>query len=104
MRTVIGNVKLKYDTDGDLQIGIFQPMINVTKDEIKNSPLGKCSNKTLEQVRECAQLLLAKFFNKINDIELRDVEKTSIETNVTNGEKYKNGLLKEVEIEFVYVD
>lgn len=101
-KTIIGTAKLKYDSDGDLQIGIFNPRIDVTKEQVKTE-LGKCTNKTIEEVKQCAELLLGSFFNKISEIELRDVEKTTIATDVISSQSYENGLIKEVEIQFVYI-
>src|SRR5687768_14329135 len=103
-RTKIGTAKLKYDSDGDLQIGFFQPRITVTKDQVKQFGLTKCTNKTPDEIKNCAQLLLASFFNKVNEIELRDFEKTTLETNIVSTQHYDTGLVKEIEIEFVYVD
>lgn len=99
---LLGTVELKYDADGDLQIGVFKPMINVTKEELKNSDIGKCNNKTIEQVQQCARLFLANFFNRISEIELRDVESTNLESNLVNSEYYESGLIKSAKIEFVY--
>jgi hypothetical protein len=100
---LLGIAELKYDTDGDLQIGMFRPMINVTKDELKKSDIGKCSNKTIEQVQECAQLFLANFFNRISEIELRDVEKTDLKTEIVEQKFFENGNIKSVKFQFVYV-
>jgi len=102
-QTLLGIAELKYDSDGDLQIGTFKPMIKITKEELKQSGIGKCSNKTVEQIQECAQLFLANFFNKISEIELRDIENTKLETNLVSSEYYENGLIKKAKIEFVYV-
>jgi hypothetical protein len=101
---LLGTAELKYDTDGDLQIGIFKPMIHVTKDELKNSDIGKCSNKTVAQVQECAQLFLANFFNRISEIELRDIEKTDLKTETVYQEYYDSGSIKAAKFQFIYVD
>lgn len=103
-KAILGTATLKYDTDGELQIGTFKPMIQITKEQIKTSALGKCSNKTIEEVRECAELLLASFFTKVSDIELRDIEKTQLLTEAVYTETYDNGQVKEVKFEFSYID
>lgn len=104
MKTILGTAKLKYDKEGDLQIGTFKPMIEITKEQIKGSGLGKCGSKTIEEMRECAELLLAGFFTKISDIELRDIEKTKLVTNLVSTAEYEDGKIKEIEFEFVYID
>lgn len=101
---VIGIAKLKYDTDGDLQIGIFKPKIEIVKEQIKNSEIGKCGDKTIDEIKDYAELLLAGFFSKMSDIELRDMETTRLETKVVSSEKYPDGKWKEIEFEFVYTD
>lgn len=101
---VIGIAKLKYDTDGDLQIGLFQPKIEIKKEQFKNSEIGKCNNKSIEEMKDCAELLLASFFSKLNDIELRDMENTRLETKVVSSQQYPDGKWKEIEFEFVYTD
>ena len=103
-KTLLGTAILKYDADGDLQIGTFTPKIEVTREQIKKSEIGNCSNKTIEQVKECAQLFLANFFNKVSEIELRDIENTQLQTQAVYQEYYDDGSLKNVKIEFIYVD
>lgn len=103
-KILLGTAELKYDTDGDLQIGTFKPMINITREELKKSDIGKCSNKTIAQVQECAQLFLANFFNRISEIELRDVEQTELKTESVYQEYYDDGSLKAAKFEFIYVD
>lgn len=104
MDTILGKAKLKYDADGDLQIGTFTPMIEITKEQIKGSGLSQCSSKTIEEMRECAELLLAGFFAKVSDIELRDIEKTKLTTRLVDSVKYEDGKIKEIEFEFIYED
>lgn len=101
---VIGIAKLKYDSDGDLQIGMFKPKIEIKKEQFKNSEIGKCNNKTIDEMKDCAELLLAGFFSKMSDIELRDMEKTRLETKIVSSEKYPDGKWKEIQFEFVYTD
>lgn len=102
-RITLGTAKLKYDADGDLQVGTFKPKIEITKEQLKGSDISKCANKTVEQVKDCAELLLASFFNKVSEIELRDIESTELKTEVISQAHYTNGALKEVEFEFVYI-
>ena len=99
--TVIGSVSLSYNENGKLVKAGFRPQISVTHEELKDQ-LGDCTSKTFEEVEECAKLFLASFFTKVSDIELRDMEKTTIETDMKKGEKYDSGSLKEIEFDFIY--
>ena len=99
--TVIGNATFEYNENGQLESAAFHPKIKVSKEEIENQ-LGDCVGKSLDDIKKCAQLLLGAFFSKVSDIELRDMETTSIETEVVKGERYDDGKLKEIEFEFIY--
>lgn len=80
-KTVIGTADLVYNPEGILEIAYFTPSIKVTKEDLK-SQLGDCKDKSIDEIKECAQLLLGSFFNKVSAIELRDVETTKLETEV----------------------
>lgn len=99
--TKIGAVKLVYGEDGNLLMAGFSPRIEITFEDLKDQ-LGDCTNRTDQEIKDCAQLLLASFFNKVSNIELRDVEKTTIETQIAHVEKYSNNSLKNIELEFIY--
>lgn len=100
--TIIGTAKLAYTADGILSNAVFQPSIEIDKAQISDQ-LGDCNGKTIEDIKQCAQLLLGAFFNKISDIELRDIEKTEIETRVTDVTHYTSTAnIKTIEISFVY--
>lgn len=102
METTIGKVYLNYTEDGNLLAAAFSPKISVSAKDLIDQ-LGTCTNKSTEQIQETAQLLLAAFFNKISDIELRDMETTEIETKVVKTERYTaTAGIKEIEIDFVY--
>lgn len=101
-RTVIGTVNLIYKENGEIESAGFYPKISVTKADVERE-LGTCKNKTIEEIKKCAELLLASFFSKVSDIELRDMETTEIEAEVVHGEKFDNGNIKDIEFEFVYL-
>jgi hypothetical protein len=99
--TVIGAAALEYNENGQLEAAVFHPKIKVNYDDIK-AQLGDCKGKSIDEVKKCAQLLIAAFFSKLSDIELRDVESTEIITDVVKGTRYESGGLKEVELEFIF--
>lgn len=99
-KQVIGTAALEYNEQGQLEAAVFYPKIKVSYDDVK-SQLGDCTNKSIDDIKKCAQLLMATFFNKVSDVELRDMETTKLNTNVVGFNYHNNNLLKEVEIEFV---
>jgi hypothetical protein len=100
--TVLGKVLLNYKDDGSLLTASFTPNIHVSTAELLEQ-FGTCANKTVEQVQETAQLVLASFFNRISDIELRDMETTDIEAKVVNTTRYTHTSdIKAIEIDFIY--
>lgn len=102
METTIGKVYLNYTEDGNLLAAAFSPKINVSAKDLIGQ-LGNCTNKSEQQIQETAQLLLAAFFNKVSDIELRDMENTTIEAKIVKVERYTaTSDIKDIEIEFIY--
>lgn len=98
----IGTVSLNYKDNGKLVGAAFSPRINITAEELLDQ-FGNCTNKTVEQVQQTAQLVLASFFSKISDIELRDMETTDIEAKVVNTIRYTHTAdIKAIEIDFIY--
>lgn len=99
---VIGSAKLSYDIDGNIAAAQFQPAVDLVRGEFLKE-LGTCNGKGIDAIKECAQLLLAAFFKKISDIELRDIEKTDIETRVVDVSHYTSTAeIKTIELEFIY--
>jgi hypothetical protein len=100
-KLVIGSANLSYDENGILETATFYPKIQISKDDIEKE-IGDCNNKTIEDVRKCAELLLAAFFAQISDIELRNTETTDIIAETQAGEKYESGSLKNIQLDFIY--
>lgn len=99
-RKVIGSAALEYNAFGKLEAAVFYPKIKVELADIENQ-LGDCTNKTIEEVKHSAELLLAAYFTKINNIELRDMETQPLRLEVKNFEQHSDGLTKSIEIEFI---
>lgn len=99
-RNVIGSAALEYDASGKLEAAVFYPKIKVQLDDIQ-AQLGSCTNKTIDEVKQSAELLLAAYFTKMNDIELRDIETQPLTLEITSNDTHPNGTIKSIEIEFV---
>jgi hypothetical protein len=99
-RNVIGTAELEYDEAGKLEAATFYPKIKVAFDDIKDQ-LGNCTNKTIDEVKQSAELLLGAYFTKVNNIELRDIITQPIALEVTKETFYLNGAIHKVEIQFI---
>ena len=97
----IAGINISYDENGILKKAILWPKINVSEKDIIDQ-LGSCKEKTIEEVKSTAELMLGAFFNKISEIELRDMETTELKAEVIASDKYANGVLRNVELQFVY--
>lgn len=97
----IATVAFDYNEDGTLENAVLWPKLKVTKDEVIDQ-LGNCKNKTIDEVKQAAELMLGAFFARTNDIELRDMETTELKSEVTATTKYNDGTLRHVEIRFIY--
>lgn len=97
----IATVAFDYNEDGTLESAVLWPKIKVTSEEL-NDQLGNCKNKTLDEVKQAAELMLGAFFARTNDVELRDMETTELTTEVVTATKYNDGTLRHVEIRFVF--
>ena len=97
-RNIVGTAALEYDEAGNLEAAVFYPKIKVTHDDIKTQ-LGTC--KTINQVKQAAELLLAAYFTKINNVELRDMETQPLTLEEVKETYYLEGGIKSAEIEFV---
>lgn len=97
----IATATFEYNEDGQLESAVLWPKLQITKDDIQNQ-LGDCKHKTLDQVKTTAELMLGALFSKMTDVELRDMETSELKAEVVNCQKYNDGILRHVELKFVY--
>lgn len=97
----IATVAFDYNEDGTLESAVLWPKLQVSKDDVIDQ-LGNCKNKTIDEVKQAAELMLGAFFARANEIELRDMETTDLKAEVITSTKYNDGTLRHVEIKFIY--
>lgn len=97
----IATVAFDYNEDGTLESAVLWPKLQVSKEDVIDQ-LGNCKNKTLDEVKQSAELMLGAFFARTNDVELRDMETTELKAEVITATKYNDGTLRHVEIKFIY--
>lgn len=98
--TIVGSAALEYDETGKLEAAVFYPKIKIAFDDIKDQ-IGNCTNKTIAEIKQSAELLLATYFTRINEIELRDIETQPLKLEVKGQTQYPSGSIKAVEIDFI---
>lgn len=97
----IATVAFDYNQDGTLESAVLWPKLQVSKEDVIDQ-LGNCKNKTIDEVKQAAELMLGAFFARTNDVELRDMETTELKAEVIAATKYNDGTLRHVEIKFIY--
>jgi hypothetical protein len=100
-KKLLGTAIYNFDTNGNLDNVGFKPNVIIDTNSIKIQT-GKC--ETIDEVKESAKLLLGAWFNHVNEIELRDMEKTTIELSATQIVKHGNGKLAKVVIEYILTE
>ena len=99
----IGEVELFYNEDGKVTKSSFTPTMKINLDENLINQLHSIeSNKNSEVIKHNAEIMLASFFSKINEIELADRDYYHIESEVMKCDKYPTGIAKYCKIKFIF--
>lgn len=91
----IGVATIEYNGKGAVVRANFQP---IKKFEVDLSQLK--GNEDEKTVRDNAELIMASWFSKVNEIELADRDKFKIESKVLDCRKWPDGTIKKCWIEF----
>jgi hypothetical protein len=105
MKTQIGKVTIEYDEAGNLITSLFEPEMSVTLDPQLETELKtiECCNDT-ETLEHNASLVLASYFNRMNQIELRDVATTSLLGHIDYSANHPDGKIKKTIISYSFDD
>lgn len=99
----IGIVKMQYGEDGDVKSASFEPKIQVSVGGELLARLHSVNSPTNSDIiKSNADMVLASFFSKINEIELADREEYEVTSEVINCEKYPNDTVKTCEIKYLF--
>ncbi len=97
----VGKVELQFGQTGEIVKAAFTPdefsPVGITEDLIKI----KCSDDT-EAIKHNADLILAKWINNINNVELADREMFELSSKVAICDKYESGMAKNVVIDYEF--
>ncbi len=105
MITHIGTVTIEYNEQGKVITSLFEPTMTVNLDPELESELKtiECC-PDVETLEHNASLVLASFFNRMNNIELRNIETTSLKPHCDSLDKYPNGQIKKAVISYSFDD
>ena len=99
--TYFSATNLNYDENGNVLSTEFEPKLplKVTSGLLNQLTAVKCSDDS-EVIKSNADLVLASWFNQIEDIELADRDKFQVTSEVVEArcERYENGNIKSVYI------
>lgn len=100
--TVIGQVAMEYSENGQVINASFTPSIVVKADEFLLGQLKTIPQTDADVLKHNADLVLASWFNKTNEIELADREKWTIVSAVVDCDKYPSGAVKRCILEYTF--
>ena len=103
--TEIGIVTVNYDKEGNIirEQSHFVPTIKTTVDDSIVEQLRNIkANDDSEILRHNANLILAGFFNQINEIELADRSEYVVDSEVVKCESYPNGGVKTCVLKYLF--
>lgn len=94
----IGEAKLRYNDKGEIESATFFPIAAFM---VPHETLMELSNNQDEEsIKANANMVLASYFSKINDIELGDRDQVEIKTKIINCNKHANGLISHCTLQF----
>jgi hypothetical protein len=96
----IGLAVISYDESGKLQAAGFQPTMTMQLDAELFKPLSSVAGRGLEDIRLNADLVMAAWFNRMNEIELADRGLYEISSEVVECLKYENGQVKQCKLRY----
>jgi hypothetical protein len=107
MKTLIGKAEISYLQDGKVNSARFTPNHYVITPknssvfrQLEDLEVGPQEDKIVKQ----AELMMATWFSKLNDIEMADREKYKIVSEMDECHKYPNGQPSKVSVSFYFTD
>lgn len=99
----IGVTTLEYDDAGNLITSYFEPTMKVVVDETLLKAIKEVKNsEDSESIKQHAEVALASWFSKMNEIELADRDEWTISSEVKHCEKWPNNKVKKCVIQFEF--
>lgn len=103
MRTKIGRATIEYNEVGKVIGASFTPTMNIILEPNVLMQMGKVKDvKDVDVIKSNAELALASWFSKNNEIELADRDHYEIASETVECETHQNGNVKKCVIEFVF--
>ena len=97
----IGIATVNYDEAGNVVSANFEPKLKVENVDVKQL-LSIKADPDVDVVKHNAEMVMASWFTKINDIELADRDDYNIVSEVLRCERYDNDKIKTCSIAFYF--
>lgn len=104
-RQEIGIADISYRQDSTVESAHFSPTIKIELNETElTDGLFGLKNKTAEEVKNTSELVMASWFNKMNEIELADRNTHEIKGEIMYCEEYTDKKVKRCMIKFFFIE
>lgn len=100
--TKIGAVRLVYNNKGQLIIARVKPEDFIKNELSPANDLAKAVDGLMDEqrIKEQAQMVLASWFNHLNNVELSDKFESELTSEIVSCSKWPNGTVKECTLQF----
>jgi hypothetical protein len=96
----IGKTVIKYNQDGTVRRASFIPQLKI---EAPPDLKLKMKHGSKEEIKDNADMVMAAWFNKVNDIELSDRELYEIKSEIVKCELWEPGKVKTCIIKYSFI-
>lgn len=96
----IGTVTIEYNRSGVVTSHKFNPLIKVDNSQELRRELKNVNGENADVLKHNADVIVAAWFSKVNQVELEDREQYSVESEVIACEKYNTGGIKKCVLKY----
>lgn len=99
----IGTVKITYAKDGTIEEAVFNPTLRIpASEEVRKNLILLGQVKDPEVLRKSADMIMAGWFSKMNEIELSDRSEFQVQSHIVECVKMDNGKIKTISIDYEF--
>jgi len=108
MKTLIGSTTIQYNQEGKVNFALFLPNQYIVSEESTNGMFSQLEQLEVEpyedKILKQAELMMATWFSKLNDIEMADREQYKVVAEMDECHKYPNGQVSKAKVSFYFTD
>lgn len=99
---IIGSAVIEYDAAGKVTTAYFEPSIKIDLAEALGGRFTELAAPTPEELKGNADIVLGAWFSKMNEVELADRDRYTIESEIVECEQYPNGTVKRCILRYTF--